>query len=269
MNNFFNNHTICLDVTNTILNLLDYKSLNALRGLNTTWKHYIDQSNRYLVPQNAIKNKFIELVNQEESLQQKLDDRKACFRGYFAFKVNCHSKFTSLITDFFCKLFLEITKQNKIIKEVDILNIERANILSKYRALEKMISLFGDEEYAALPILDLGDREGATDYIDFIEPEEMTAPIMKGQDKSGRHFIALRLIYRRYMSCLTYFEREKHSFSCEWTQAGDGVRYLPSRSVIYNEKTQDGRTIAKENEEAFAALAKFIKNRGNDKVKIA
>lgn len=44
-----------------------------------------------------------------------------------------------------------------------------------------------------LPILDLGDRGGHTDYIDFVMPEEMTSPIMKFTDKFRRPGLIFRL----------------------------------------------------------------------------
>jgi hypothetical protein len=44
-----------------------------------------------------------------------------------------------------------------------------------------------------LPVLDLGDRMGNTDYIDFIDYKEMKAPIMKFRDCYGRPGIILIL----------------------------------------------------------------------------
>lgn len=43
-----------------------------------------------------------------------------------------------------------------------------------------------------VPILDIGIRQGHTDYIDFIKPEEVTYPIMKGIDRFSRIFIVLK-----------------------------------------------------------------------------
>lgn len=52
-----------------------------------------------------------------------------------------------------------------------------------------MTSLTNDEKY---PILDIGCRRGKTDYIDFIQSEEVTAPIMRGVDCHGRKFLVIR-----------------------------------------------------------------------------
>jgi len=42
------------------------------------------------------------------------------------------------------------------------------------------------------PILDIGDREGVTGYIDFIDTSEFVEPFNKGIDKYERKFISLR-----------------------------------------------------------------------------
>lgn len=44
-----------------------------------------------------------------------------------------------------------------------------------------------------VPILDIGDKRGWTDYIDFIKESDMTAPVMKGVDVYGREFVALKV----------------------------------------------------------------------------
>ncbi len=47
--------------------------------------------------------------------------------------------------------------------------------------------------YEELPVLDLGERQGRTDYIDFISRHEMTYPIMRFRDIHGRQGFALHL----------------------------------------------------------------------------
>ena len=43
-----------------------------------------------------------------------------------------------------------------------------------------------------IPILNLGDRQGATLYIDFINTDEVTSPIMTGVDKFNRRFVVVK-----------------------------------------------------------------------------
>ena len=57
---------------------------------------------------------------------------------------------------------------------------------------EFVAEVIGQETFDNLPILDLGDRRGNTDYIDFVTPSMMTAPIMRGVDCGSRPFIAFR-----------------------------------------------------------------------------
>jgi hypothetical protein len=47
--------------------------------------------------------------------------------------------------------------------------------------------------YDTLPLLDIGNKIGYTDYIDFIRAEDMNHPIMKGIDIFGRKFIAIKV----------------------------------------------------------------------------
>lgn len=47
--------------------------------------------------------------------------------------------------------------------------------------------------YDELPILDLGNRSGHTDYIDFITTQEMSSSIMRGIDVYKRPFIAFKV----------------------------------------------------------------------------
>jgi hypothetical protein len=47
--------------------------------------------------------------------------------------------------------------------------------------------------YDTLPILDIGNKMGLTDYIDFIKAEDMNHPLMKGTDIYGRKFIAIKV----------------------------------------------------------------------------
>ena len=61
--------------------------------------------------------------------------------------------------------------------------------------------------YAALPVLNTGARNGRTGYIDYIQPEEMTAPIMRGVDNQNRHFVVIRARNSQgTLSCQTFFQ---------------------------------------------------------------
>lgn len=59
----------------------------------------------------------------------------------------------------------------------------------------KLVEAFGGiENIHKLPILDLGQQVGSTDYIDFVMDKDMNKGIMKGTDVYGRPFIAFRYV---------------------------------------------------------------------------
>jgi hypothetical protein len=73
-----------------------------------------------------------------------------------------------------------------------------------------------------LPVLDLGLRGGMTDYIDFLVPEDVPQPLMKGKDKFHRPFIALKIRDQTSQSTrvLTLFQR--YSNSDTWVKGAEG-----------------------------------------------
>lgn len=62
--------------------------------------------------------------------------------------------------------------------------------LKEHPMSPEIVEALGGQEFVeTLPLLDIGTREGETKYIDFISPNELTAPIMRGIDKYRRPFI--------------------------------------------------------------------------------
>lgn len=59
----------------------------------------------------------------------------------------------------------------------------------------------GENIINKLPVLDLGNRRGSTDYIDFIRVNEMKYSLMKGIDCHRRPFIAFK--------CSVYSDKKK------------------------------------------------------------
>ena len=43
-----------------------------------------------------------------------------------------------------------------------------------------------------LPEMDIGNRQGSTDYIDFIRPDDVSATCMQGTDRFNRNFITAK-----------------------------------------------------------------------------
>ena len=72
----------------------------------------------------------------------------------------------------------------------EITTIKSRQILTKMIA-STQFSQFIDT--LDVPILDIGDKRGYTDYIDFIEITDVSAPVMKGIDCFSRPFLVLKM----------------------------------------------------------------------------
>lgn len=72
------------------------------------------------------------------------------------------------------------------------------------------------------PLLDIKNRKGATDYIDFITMEEVTSPIMWGVDRFIRHFIVLKLLIDGKIILQTIFQRYNDN-EYLWRGCGHGT----------------------------------------------
>jgi len=67
--------------------------------------------------------------------------------------------------------------------------------VSEKDILEKYANVLNETKYDVdnLPTLDLKGRQGHTDYIDFLDPTDMCAPVMKFRDRFNRPGIALNI----------------------------------------------------------------------------
>jgi hypothetical protein len=79
------------------------------------------------------------------------------------------------------------------------------------------------------PILDIGDRNGMTGYIDFISQSEVSGEFMKGSDLVGRKFIVWKAqviidkldnTYSTFNIFTTFFKRYSESTSCTYHTCG-------------------------------------------------
>jgi hypothetical protein len=64
--------------------------------------------------------------------------------------------------------------------------------MSNFREFAPIYTSFGEDLLLTLPILDIGQKMGFTDYLDFIKATDMTHPIMKGVDAYSRPFLAIK-----------------------------------------------------------------------------
>lgn len=117
---------------------------------------------------------------------------------------------------------IELKKQRSekaAINEI-IATLDRQNAKINKRA--QVVELLGLEAFKKAPQLDLKGKIGPSNYIDFLDPKDLTSSIMKGQDKYGRAFISLK-IQRTSNSqaqpatfVFTIFERSSSSYYPVW-----------------------------------------------------
>ena len=59
-----------------------------------------------------------------------------------------------------------------------------------------------------IPYLEIGNRQGHTDYIDFLKFDEVTHPIMRGLDLWGRQFYVIKFLVNNEEKLMqTFFQR--------------------------------------------------------------
>ncbi len=133
-------------------------------------------------------------------------------------------------------------------KVVNELNMKILQVNKKALLVEKLAF----KDFDTIPQLDLKGRMGATGYIDFLNPEEMSGPIMKGVDKFGRPFIALKMELTEKPFIVTLFQRYVGGERGDmWTW---GTNLIDKRLESLQELL--GNTIYKE--ETFIFLRKII-----------
>jgi len=69
-----------------------------------------------------------------------------------------------------------------------------------------------------IPDYDVGNRNGHTDYIDYLKWNEITEPVMKGIDIFGRHFVVVKMKIDNKLFMETYFQRYTNGSS--WMSCG-------------------------------------------------
>jgi hypothetical protein len=87
--------------------------------------------------------------------------------------------------------------------------------------------IFNHNDY---PILDIGNRQGTTGYIDFIKPSElMNHSIMKGIDNTNRRFLVFKsetLVNRKNVKMFTTFFQRYSNHPTLYHTAGNYTKYL-------------------------------------------
>lgn len=147
---------------------------------------------------------------------------------------------------------------------------ENPQDLASFRAVQDLFG--GKEEYNKLPFLEIGDRQGNTGYIDFIDINEMKAPIMRGKDANNRDFFAIRATNTKTgdKTCVVFFARG--GGDGQWASArGSGFESGRRRQYLHLE-LNDGTALDYNlginagiaNEDKYNLFKQFITKRGMD-----
>ena len=102
----------------------------------------------------------------------------------------------------------------------------RRRLKNKDLVIQEMEKIL--EKWDSYPTLDLGKRQGHTDYIDFIRPNEVPNPITVGIDIFSRPFCVIRVVGVRNGKLVhfsnTFFQR--YTDSNLWVAAYAGGKQL-------------------------------------------
>jgi hypothetical protein len=89
-----------------------------------------------------------------------------------------------------------------------------------------MVEIFDISKYKHLPELDLGIEIGSTSYIDFIEWDQVTSPVMWGLDVYRRAFIVIKMKIKNRLIMQTFFQR--YIDGKLWMGCGHATQHLIS-----------------------------------------
>jgi hypothetical protein len=112
---------------------------------------------------------------------------------------------------------------NLVTKEKEKAALQKAELVKErtlaFQAMQEAVG--GSTAFHRLPILEIGNRTGATGYLDFLKIQDLPHPVMRGTDHAGRPFISVRLRSNRNQDrgqqfVVTFFQRYSDSGG-RWT----------------------------------------------------
>jgi hypothetical protein len=150
-------------------------------------------------------------------------------------------------------------------RETNVINQKEAKMVEEAEAAARTLAeqtasfgrikehFGGAEAYEALPNLDLGGRMGHTGYIDFLVPGDLDRPIMKGNDKFGRPFVAMKVNPRDNLQFATVFVAfQRYTEGGRWDYKGANGQW---QDALDQTRTNEIREIVQNNHPNFALVA--------------
>ncbi len=128
----------------------------------------------------------------------------------------------------------ELSASDEKTKKValDTLNLKNQQWNKRAEIVERL----GIEDFDYLPILDLQRRTG--NYIDFLEPKDLTSPLMKGIDKFDRPFLAIKLNDQQEQMDFVvvlfqrYSDNDRWVYHCENSQRKEHLGLVDGSAIV-------------------------------------
>lgn len=79
-------------------------------------------------------------------------------------------------------------------------------------------------DFAQFPVIDVGNRNGKTDYIDYLSWDEVKHPVMVGTDKFKRNFMVVKMTVDDTKIMQTFFQR--YTNGSVWMPCGHATELL-------------------------------------------
>lgn len=248
-----------------------------------TWGSFKDRRDEFLTQRQGeifiqkkeelIQSKNV-LIAKKDNAVEKLENRKRSWFGYFVSQINVKEGLISKITKIICHIFPsvseEINKQNNLHRKIGFLEMEiqevdpkitlqeyqmkalidnKCDFANRFSGFLKIASLFGGNDgYELLPKINI-----KMIHVE-VSPDQMSSPIMKGEDIHGNHFFVLRTRFRDNGEafCPIFYENNARG---TWFSQGNCEITKTGRIIVEKDKLMN---------DPFDHLAEFIKNKGND-----
>jgi len=125
-------------------------------------------------------------------------------------------------------------------KEEVLRDFNERSVVSDSKYHERIVEAFGGEKaLGSYPVHDLADNMGYTGYIDFLSPDDLNSPVVRGVDCFKRPFVSVRVRNRaedtKYV--FTIFKRYSSADSTLWSVGMRRTLYFADDNNIWSGDT--------------------------------
>lgn len=187
--------TIPKDVTLYYLDYLNDRNINNVRSVSTHFKQIVDDSYLYKYNGRELKLMFSECISIKMQMHEKISNEKEINKKNNKKFIHNFGLISKKEKGDIIKTRLEFKNNTDDYNKLKLKHIELTNEFSSLKtyyderiALDKIMNLFGGrKKYEKLPLLDKAE----TMKVETLNCTP-TAPIMRGIDITGKHFIIIQ-----------------------------------------------------------------------------